>query len=113
MTMMILGGITGPSPPATAMRPADCASGYFISIGDIGAGENGRLGQAAADAAGENVGKVHDLAGDAAGRHQVAGENEQRDGHERERVHARIQALRDRDDGDITVKKADQRGEPE
>ncbi len=74
--------------------------------GEERAGENGRIGQTAADAAGENVGKVHDFAVDAAGGHQVAGENEQRDGHERERVHARVQALCDRDDGNTAVKKS-------
>ena len=53
------------------------------------------MGEAATDVADEALREVHQAAGDAARVHQLAGEDEERDGHEREAVHAVVEAAQD------------------
>ena len=65
------------------------------------------MAEAAADVADERVGEVHQPLGDAAPAHQLAGEDEERHRHQRERVHAVHHAARDDDPRDG---RADQEG---
>ena len=114
MMKEIDGGMMGAMMPPAAIRPeAGRRRSLFAQHGDqqraerggVGhrragqrrqqhAGEDGHIAQATLDVADEHAGRVDDAARDAAGIHQLAGQHEQRHGHQREAVGAGQHVLR-------------------
>ena len=87
------------------------ATGRAGDAAEQGAGDHVRHAEPAADVADHGARGRHDLVGDAAVQHQLAAEDEERDGQEREDVHAGHHLLEDDGDRQALVEDGAQGGE--